>query len=288
MSMPTDRVTTIGQSRVQHGKASHRVYLMHLEPSETADLLPKLDQLAQRNRYGKIFAKAPVTALPAFVQARYREEARVPKFFQGKTACVFLAKYLDPERRKGAREAQRRKALDAALARAAESRPPVKRKLPQTCTWALAEPDDANELAALYREVFETYPFPIHDPDFIRESMDDQTVYGCVRHRGGIIAVASAEKDRAESSVEMTDFAIRPDWRGRGLAPWMLARLETAMAEDGIQTAFTIARGVSIPMNKTFAGAGYRFGGTLINNTQICGRLESMNVWYKALRACHA
>jgi hypothetical protein len=36
-------------------------------------------------------------------------------------------------------------------------------------------------------------------------------------------------------------------------------------------------------MNITFARAGYRYAGTLVNNTQICGQLESMNVWYKPL-----
>jgi hypothetical protein len=36
-------------------------------------------------------------------------------------------------------------------------------------------------------------------------------------------------------------------------------------------------------MNATFAKAGYSFGGTLINNTNISGDIESMNVWYKNL-----
>ncbi len=34
-------------------------------------------------------------------------------------------------------------------------------------------------------------------------------------------------------------------------------------------------------MNITFAKTGYTYAGTLINNTNISGRLESMNVWYK-------
>lgn len=38
-----------------------------------------------------------------------------------------------------------------------------------------------------------------------------------------------------------------------------------------MKTAFTIAR------------AGYAWGGTLVNNTNICGGFESMNVWYRAL-----
>ncbi|MDD2310679.1 MAG: hypothetical protein PHH91_13970, partial [Desulfuromonadaceae bacterium] len=39
----------------------------------------------------------------------------------------------------------------------------------------------------------------------------------------------------------------------------------------------------SFGMNITFARDGYSFGGTLTNNTNISGSLESMNVWYKTL-----
>jgi hypothetical protein len=59
--------------------------------------------------------------------------------------------------------------------------------------------------------------------------------------------------------------------------------MEEAMREDGIHTVFTIARAYSYGMNITFSSSGYLFGGTLRNNTQICGRQESMNVWHKAL-----
>jgi hypothetical protein len=34
-------------------------------------------------------------------------------------------------------------------------------------------------------------------------------------------------------------------------------------------------------MNITFAKRGYNFGGRLINNTNICGGTETMNIWYK-------
>lgn len=47
------------------------------------------------------------------------------------------------------------------------------------------------------------------------------------------------------------------------------------------KTAYTIARAYGI--NITFAKSGYEYGGMLINNTQIAGGIESMNVWYKSL-----
>ena len=36
-------------------------------------------------------------------------------------------------------------------------------------------------------------------------------------------------------------------------------------------------------MNITFARQDYVLAGTLVNNTNISGSLESMNVWYKSL-----
>jgi putative beta-lysine N-acetyltransferase len=82
----------------------------------------------------------------------------------------------------------------------------------------------------------------------------------------------------------MTDFATRPDCRGRGLANHLLVQAEAAAEKLGIKTAYTIARAYSAGMNITFARNGYTFSGTLTHNTQISGKLESMNVWYKALQ----
>ena len=56
--------------------------------------------------------------------------------------------------------------------------------------------------------------------------------------------------------------------------------METTMNDHGIHTQYTIARALSAGMNITFAKAGYRYAGTLVNNTDISGTIESMNVWY--------
>jgi hypothetical protein len=55
--------------------------------------------------------------------------------------------------------------------------------------------------------------------------------------------------------------------------------MEKYIKELGLKTAYTIARALSYGMNITFAKMGYTYSGTLVNNTNISGRLESMNVW---------
>ncbi len=47
--------------------------------------------------------------------------------------------------------------------------------------------------------------------------------------------------------------------------------------------AFIIARALSYPISATFAWVGYTWAGTLVNNTNIYGGFESMNVWYRSL-----
>jgi putative beta-lysine N-acetyltransferase len=106
--------------------------------------------------------------------------------------------------------------------------------------------------------------------------------FGC-RLSGKLVALSSAEMDSEGLNVEMTDFATLPDYRGHGLAAHLLARMEAEMADAGMLTAYTIARAYSFGMNITFARAGYEFAGTLTNNTNISGGIESMNVWWKRL-----
>jgi N-acetylglutamate synthase-like GNAT family acetyltransferase len=96
-------------------------------------------------------------------------------------------------------------------------------------------------------------------------------------------AMAEVYRDLAGQNAEMTDFATLPDYRGQGLATFLLAEMEADMNTRGIRTAYTIARAYSYGMNITFARNGYTFSGTLTNNTNIFGGLESMNVWYKPL-----
>ena len=146
-----------------------------------------------------------------------------------------------------------------------------------------ARESDVESLATVYQQVFESYPFPIHEPDYLLETMDSHVQYFGVFDDTQLVAASSAEMDTTAQNAEMTDFATLPDYRGQGLALHLLETMEQHMRDLGIKTGYTIARALSAGMNITFAKHGYHYGGTLTNNTNICGRIESMNVWYKPL-----
>ena len=145
-------------------------------------------------------------------------------------------------------------------------------------------PEDASEMSQVFRSVFETYPFPIFDAEYLTTVMKNkQACYFCIEKDQQINAIAASEIDPDHKGVEMTDFATLPEYRGQGLAGILLENMERAMVGKGLKTAFSIARALSPAMNILFASKGYAFGGTLVNNTNISGRIESMNVWYKPL-----
>lgn len=276
-----DTVVRRGKSRIQYGHLNNRVYVMHLAPEDIPDIIRYADELAGKEGYSKIFVKVPESAVEIFADNGYITEATVPSFIQGKEPAVFMAKYPDPERRVIRDPPRLTDVLSSAGDHAGEC---ASHSLPEGFSLMRANPDDAEEIAALFSTVFRTYPFPILDPEYLRETMRGSIRYYLVRKATVLAAVASCEVDGENKNAEVTDFATAALFRGRGLAAVLLRTIESDLRNEGVLLAYTIARASSQPMNNTFAGAGYQFGGMLPNNTNICGSLECMNVWYKTLR----
>ncbi len=275
-----DRIERLGRSRIQHGKANDRIYLMKLDGSDVPDIVGQLLTLAEKQRYTKIFAKVPRQYAAAFIDAGFTDEACVPRFFNGREDALFLAKFFDAKRAAPSDETL----LQAVLDKAQQTTAQAPANLPDGLTSRILTPSDTDKLAALYDTVFDSYPFPIDDPAFLKDAMADETVYFGVFDNGRLVAASSSEMDMSAQNAEMTDFATHPDYRSRGFAAHLLQAMEQDMKTRGIETVYTIARSVSYGMNITFAKLDYQFAGTLVNNTDIGGSLESMNVWYKPLR----
>jgi len=256
-------------------------------------ILDDMEELAQVEDYGKIIAKGRRRDAQAFQEHGYEVEAVVPQMFGPDQDGVFLGKYLTEARALDQSKGLARAVLEKA---GQESVPPGELSsspppdLPPGFSVREGEPRDVQDLARCYDSVFESYPFPIDDPDHLLMEMDGGTAFFPVWEKGTLVAASSMEDGGAPGAVEMTDFATLPSHRGQGLATHLLDLMDRTARAHGHRVAYTIARAVSFGMNITFSRCGYAFGGTLINNTQIGGAIESMNVWHKLLHpgALHA
>jgi putative beta-lysine N-acetyltransferase len=300
-----DVLTRVGSSLIQHGPESDRVYGMRMAEEDMPAILDELEEMAREEGYGKLFVKSPRRFHAEFHARGYTCEAMVPHFYGPGEDGVFMGKFLDPGRTVPTRPQRVKKVLRVAEAEGKEvstesgfpeakevvspsgenrhgERTALESPVPGIRIRE-ATPADADALAACYDEVFDSYPFPINDPRHLRREQEGGTQFFTAWEGEALVAAASMEAGGAPGTVEMTDFATLPSQRGKGLATHLLAVMDRTAVRTGKRVAYTIARAVSFGMNITFARRGYLFAGTLVNNTQISGDIESMNVWYKLL-----
>lgn len=275
-----DKVEKLRNSLVHHGTLNKRIYLLRLAPKDMYYLPDQLEELATEKKYTKIIAKVPLWAEMAFTEAGYCKEAFIPNFYNGKTGVYFMSKFLLTERRIVKSPKQD---LAKDILRRAKKASAKEVTLPEEMQMRPLDQSDAPALSELYKSVFDVYPFPIFEPDYIIETMESHIRYFGVFSDENLIAASSSEMEKNGQNVEMTDFATHPDAAGNSLALLLLKRMEKEMQETGMKTAFTIARSYSPGMNITFGRSGYEYGGTLVNNTKIYSGIESMNIWYKRL-----
>lgn len=280
----SDQITNIGKSLIQHGKHSDRVYLMKLHPNDAGTIIPKLIYLAKMHQYSKIFCKVPEGLETFFMEKDFIREAQIPGFYKGRKKVYFYSLFLDPAR-KQLKEMTKREIRQNIKIANEYSRNPPNLKLDHSVVHTL-NIREIPRLKKLYQQVFPSYPFPITNPDYLKETMKSHVDYFGVYKDEKLVAAASSEKDVDSQNAEMTDFATLPKFRGKGCSGTLLKFMESRMKMQNMKTLYTIARAHSPGMNITFARLKYKFAGTLVKNTQISGRIESMNVWYKHLGSC--
>ena len=275
-----DYVEKIGNSLIQHGKENDRVYLFKCNENNPLPLIQSLDKLCETFHYGKIFAKIHEKEYPIFLLSGYLQEAYIPDYFIDGGSAFLMAKYFKTDRSLVGEDGLT--LLSNLLSSETESEDII---IPTDYIFRIAAPSDCEEMAVLYKEVFETYPFPIFDPAYLRKTMSErEVIYFGIWYNNRLVALSSAELDAENMNAEMTDFAVLPEMRGKKIASFLLQKMELEMQKMNYKTAYTIARLQSPGMNKTFINQGYRFSGLLRNNTNISGKIESMNVYYKNIQ----
>jgi putative beta-lysine N-acetyltransferase len=275
-----DAVDTIGfGSVIQHGKQNDRIYLMKLDERDVDNILDELSKLAEANKYTKLFCKVPKNIAPLFFANGYILEGFIPNFYSNKNDVFFVSKFLTTDRLQNIEQNEFLK-FNRLLSKEHSLKTNLKKKTAAYSVRKLTE-SDAERMTQIYRNVFKTYPFPIHDQAYILKTMAENVFYFGVENEGNLIALASSEVDVDGKNAEMTDFATLQKHGGKSLASLLLMEMEKEMQKQGVKTLYTIARLNSIPMNKTFLRFNYEYSGTLINNTNISGKIESMNIYYK-------
>ena len=160
-----DTVIKINNSLLQHGKYNDRIYLMKLSRNDnTNNIIHELERLAETKKYSKIIAKVPEFAKDIFLQYDYTIEASIPGFYKNSEDVYFMGKYFS-ELQKVCHETEKmNEILNTARLKAGAA---TKVEQPPGLRYKICNESDVAQMKGVYEPVFATYPFPIHDTDYL-------------------------------------------------------------------------------------------------------------------------
>ncbi|WP_297418175.1 putative beta-lysine N-acetyltransferase [Clostridium sp.] len=148
-----------------------------------------------------------------------------------------------------------------------------------------ATKDDIEELTKLFSTVFLTYPSPVYNKEYIKQTMNEKVLYKVAVYAGSIVSVASADMDKENLNAEITDCATYPAYRGKGILSNIIFSLERNLKAKGFLTLYSLSRAINPSINFILSKHNYHYTGRMVNNCNICGTFEDMNIWVKNIHS---
>ena len=256
---------------------NERIRVINYDAKDTQALVQCIDYLASNNNFGKVFLKAKPDEWERLLPHGFVLEGIFKYYFNGEHAYC-LSKFYTQERRVSLMFDTETEIMETVAGIEPVSELP---SLSPEFELREAVPADIPEICALYNKVFKTYPVPLNQPQYVELLMDKDYLFMVITHDGKIISCASADINYEFSNAEITDCASMPEYRGRGLMLAVIAALELEVKSKGIECLYSIARALSPGMNTVFKKLGYTYTGRLVNNCNIFGKFEDMNLWVK-------
>lgn len=267
-----------GTAKIKFDEFNKRIKIVSYE-GEVKNLIDRLMILSNKNKIGKIVYISSKEQIEEFKTEGFIMEAKVYNFLNGKPG-YFLSKFITSERKMSMVIPEEEEVLIKSREYADEDYECDtynKYLIRNACQ------EDAEQLANLYDSVFESYPSPMNNPDYIRFVMEHDVFFKIAVYENKIVSSASADMDPINLNVEMTDCATYKGHRGKGLMGRLIFELERELKNKQFKVLYSMARSISTGMNIVFSKHDYEYSGRLVNHCHICGRFEDMNIWVKIL-----
>ena len=241
--------------------------------------LKRIKALAVEAGMGKIIACAPPFCQEMFLGQGFEVEGKMKGFLAGEDA-LYYSFFVSEARKHSVNSYNGIFPVGASWDRVTA---PVKQPQLAYVTRNAVEADIPG-MISLFKGVFETYPSPVFDAEYLRTNMkSNRVLYKVAVYNDKIIGIASAEKDQTNLNAEITDCVTNPQYRGHGILNKLISELEEQLETEGFICLYTLCRATQAAVNKAFFRQGYSFSGRLIKNCNICGSFEDMNILVKLL-----
>ncbi|MGE4232663.1 MAG: putative beta-lysine N-acetyltransferase [Bacteriovoracia bacterium] len=259
---------------------NQRIKILRYQAENFESMIMNIRWIAESNGFDKIICMSPRSDWQKFLRFGYVLEAVIKYYINGQDAYV-MSKFRSQERLSSGSLMEETLLIENILG---APNPQEPRPLKSSLRVRMAKPTDVPNLISLYQEIFETYPSPLIHSNYFESVFQKDSIFALCEENGTITAAASAELSPQYRAAELTDCATRKQYRGHGIMTHILKFLEEELRRRHYICSYTMARARSFGMNNVFYRMGYEFLGRLVNNCDIYGAYEDMNIWVRNLQ----
>lgn len=268
--------TEIDHTEIYVDYTNKRVKIIHFKSISTQNL-KKIIRFSLKQHLDKIICNCKSEFFKIFIEVGFDLEGKIDGYFQGTDA--FCMSYFVTNSRKICSDFSEKELILKKCFNVKNTFLPLN----NNCEYYIrnANENDVKEMVQLFSVVFSTYPTPIYDEKFLKQTMNEKVLYKVAVYNGKIIGIASADMDKENLNAEITDCATYSAYRGKGVLSNIIYSLELDLKQKGFITLYSLSRAINPSVNIVFSKHNYDFRGRLINNCNISGAFEDMNIWVK-------
>lgn len=274
-NLDSNYYTMIDEIKIYVDHTNSRIKIIDFNTISLKNLLRIIDFSSKEN-LGKIICNCHNEFLGVFTEAGFQLEGILDGYFKGKDALC-MSYFIDKNRK----IIKDNFSKDSVLKQSLEVNNSYVYKANSKYYIRTATESDIKEMIELFSNVFSTYPSPVYDKNYLKETMNEKVLYKVAIDNGKIVSVASADMNVENLNAEMTDCATYPNYRGKGILSDLIYALELELKNRGFMTLYSLSRAINPGVNFVLSKHNYNFRGRLINNCDICGNFEDMNIWVK-------
>lgn len=274
-----DNIVTIDEIELYIDEINERIKILKCK-NMSADNLQKVVEFAQDNKIGKIISNCLTEDWEHYIESGFELEGFIEGYFKGKVALCMS--YFSDENRKKIIDYNEKELIVKDCLKKSEPFSFVKNK--HNYTIRDANENDVKDMVSLFSEVFSSYPSPVYDEEYIKKTMRNKILYKVAVFEDKVVGIVSADMDRENLNAEITDCVTSTEHRCKGITSNIIHNLEKDLKSMGFVTLYSLSRAINVGVNKVFSKHNYAYNGRLVNNCNICGSFEDMNIWVKTIK----
>ena len=236
----------------------------------------RLVHFASRQHLGKITCNCNIESLKNFIEAGFQLEGKIDSYFKGENAFC-MSYFISRKRKLYINYSRENLILKQSLN--TQNGSPYNNTLKYNIRYA--EESDAKQMVELFSNIFSTYPDSLFDEEYLKETINKKVLYKVAIYNGKIISAASAYLNEENLNAEITNCATHPNYRSKGVLSSIISSLESDLKTMGYMGLYSLSRATCTGINFVLSKNNYKFRGRLINNCNIYGNFEDMNIWVK-------